>query len=106
MPKDATKNVDRYKVRGGTFNEFEFAENQEQFSEQKGKGDGKLIPGTPPETKTRAAKKPARKAASETTKKAATKKAAPKKGAPKKAAVATRGASAKKLAARKAAKKK
>ena len=24
MPKDPTKNVDRYKVRGGTLNEFEF----------------------------------------------------------------------------------
>jgi hypothetical protein len=23
MPKDATKNVDRYKVRGGTLNEYE-----------------------------------------------------------------------------------
>lgn len=24
MPKDPTKNVDRYKVRGGALNEFEF----------------------------------------------------------------------------------
>jgi hypothetical protein len=24
MPKDATKNIDRYKVRGGELNEFEF----------------------------------------------------------------------------------
>src|ERR1044072_7207334 len=100
MPKDATKNVDRYKVRGGTLNEFEFAENQEQFSEQNRKGDGQLIPGTPPEKKAAALKKPAKqaakKAASKTTKKAATKKAG----------VATQGASAKKLAARKAAKKK
>ena len=92
MPKDATKNVDRYKVRGGTINEFEFTENQEQLSEkQKGKSGGKLIPGTPPE----------KKAAKQTTKKVATKKAATKK-----AAVSARGASAKKLAARKAAKKK
>jgi hypothetical protein len=37
MPKDVTKNIDRYKIRGGTLNEFEFAENQEQFSDQKGK---------------------------------------------------------------------
>ncbi|HEU4713873.1 MAG TPA: hypothetical protein VFS76_20060 [Pyrinomonadaceae bacterium] len=28
MPKDATKNVDRYKVRGGQLNEFEFHQNQ------------------------------------------------------------------------------
>jgi hypothetical protein len=106
MPKDATKNIDRYKIRGGTLNEFEFAENQEQLAEQKYKGDGKLIPGTPPEKKTEGlkpavAKKPATKAATKTTKKAAAKKSAPKK-----AAVSARGASAKKLAARKAAKKK
>ena len=34
MPKDATKNVDRYKVRGGQLNEFNFTKNQEQFAEQ------------------------------------------------------------------------
>ena len=34
MPKDATKNVDRYKVRGGQLNEFDFAKRQEQFAEQ------------------------------------------------------------------------
>ncbi len=28
MPKDAKKNVDRYKVRGGDLNEFEFRQNQ------------------------------------------------------------------------------
>lgn len=92
MPKDVTKNIDRYKIRGGTINEFEFAENQEDFAEQKQKDDGQLIPGTPPEKKTEGlkpvvAKKPARKAT-------------------KKPAVTMRGASAKKLAARKAAKKK
>jgi len=36
MPKDATKNVDRYKVRGGDINEFEFHKNQEQFLATKG----------------------------------------------------------------------
>ena len=92
MPKDATKNVDRYKVRGGTLNEFEFTENQEDFSEdQKGKNGRKLIPGTPPEKKT--------------TKKQTTKKAA-KKAATRKATAAAHGVSAKKLAARKTAKKK
>ena len=50
MPKDATKNVDRYKVRGGKLNEFEYTRNQEAFAEDKRKrGGGKLIPGTPPE---------------------------------------------------------
>ena len=29
MPKDATKNVDRYKVRGGVINEYEYHQNQE-----------------------------------------------------------------------------
>ena len=30
MPKDPKKNVDRFKVRGGDINEFEFHKNQEQ----------------------------------------------------------------------------
>ena len=29
MPKDPTKNVDRYKIRGGVINEYEYHENQE-----------------------------------------------------------------------------
>ena len=49
MPKDASKNVDRYKVRGGQLNEFEYAENQKELAGKKPKGDAKLIPGTPPE---------------------------------------------------------
>ena len=34
MPKDATKNIDRYKVRGGELNEFDFHQNQERYAEQ------------------------------------------------------------------------
>ena len=49
MPKDATKNIDRYKIRGGQLNEFEYTENQKALAEKKPKGDAKLIPGTPPE---------------------------------------------------------
>jgi hypothetical protein len=49
MPKDPTKNVDRYKIRGGTLNEFELDENQEAYEKQKSKRGAKLIPGTPPE---------------------------------------------------------
>src|ERR1043165_3106378 len=49
MPKDATKNVDRYKIRGGTFNEFEYTENQKALAGKKAKSGAKLIPGTPPE---------------------------------------------------------
>ena len=102
MPKDASKNVDRYKIRGGTLNEFEFAENQEALAEDKPKQGSKLIPGTPPEERQRpqvAAKKAA-------TKKKATKSTKTNAKSTNTKTVATRGASAKKLAARKAAKKK
>ena len=34
MPKDAKKNIDRYKVRGGELNEFDFHQNQEGYAEQ------------------------------------------------------------------------
>jgi hypothetical protein len=33
MPKDAKKNIDRYKIRGGELNEFEFHQNQGQVKE-------------------------------------------------------------------------
>ena len=55
MPKDATKNVDRYKIRGGQINEFDFHRNQEQFAEQKEKSATKSTKGT------RGAKKAAKK---------------------------------------------
>ena len=51
MPKDATKNIDRYKIRGGQLNEFDFHQNQEEFSEQQNAQAANLIPGTPPEAK-------------------------------------------------------
>jgi hypothetical protein len=95
MPKDATKNIDRYKVRGGTLNEFEYTENQKSLAQKKpGKG-AKLIPGTPPEeaaTDLHPVVKATGKANKSTK---ASKKASP-----------TKGVSAKKLAARKAAAKK
>jgi hypothetical protein len=95
MPKDATKNVDRYKVRGGSLNEFEYSENQKALAGKKGKTAAKLIPGTPPEEATPGLQ-PIVKATSKTRKSTkATKKAG-----------ATKGVSAKKLAARKAAAKK
>ena len=34
MPKDATKNVDRYKVRGGQLNEYDF--EREKATDKKG----------------------------------------------------------------------
>ena len=57
MPKDATKNVDRYKVRGGQLNEFDFAKNQEEFAEK----ETKATKGTKSTKATKGAKK--RKAA-------------------------------------------
>jgi len=95
MPKDATKNIDRYKVRGGQLNEFEYSENQKALGGKKPRGGGKLIPGTPPEE--------AGDGLQPTVK--ATSKARKSTKATKKAS-STKGATAKKLAARKAAKKK
>jgi hypothetical protein len=124
MPKDATKNVDRYKIRGGQLNEFEYAENQKALAEKKSRSDANLIPGTPPEqardgvqaaVKTAAKKsttKPGK--ATKSTKRAQAAKSATTGRAAKSTRTAkstdkkkrsTRGASAKKLAARKAAKK-
>lgn len=35
MPKDPAKNVDRYKIRGGMINEYEYHENQQAQAEDK-----------------------------------------------------------------------
>lgn len=51
MPKDPTKNVDRYKIKGGHLNEFDFTQRQEELAEKQTNRDAKLIPGTPPEEK-------------------------------------------------------
>ena len=95
MPKDATKNVDRYKIRGGTLNEFEYSENQKALAGKKEKTEGKLIPGTPPEEAADGLQ-PVVKATSKTRKTTKTTKKVS----------STKGATAKKLAARKATKKK
>ena len=73
MPKDATKNVDRYKIRGGQLNEFDFHQNQEEFADQKRPNAANFIPGTPPEVKAegiRPVVAPARKPAKKRTNKA------------------------------------
>lgn len=112
MPKDATKNIDRYKIRGGQLNEFDFHQNQQQFAEQTATRGTNLIPGTAPEERAEGLRPAVKKAP---VKKAPAKKSAVKaaKAAKKKAAKGTKkkaaprqGATAKKLAARKAAKKK
>ena len=97
MPKDATKNVDRYKIRGGTLNEFEYTENQKALAGKKAKPGAKLIPGTPPE-EAGDGLQPTVKATG-TTKKS-TKAAKTVSGS------SSKGATAKKLAARKSAAKK
>ena len=73
MPKDPTKNVDRYKIRGGVINEYEYHENQQatKVSEpQKG-------------TKSTKPKKAAKKASNNTTRGASAKKLAARKAARK-----------------------
>ena len=110
MPKDATKNVDRYKVRGGQLNEFELTENRRALAEKKPKGDAKLIPGTPPEDadeglQARVKANPSK--ATKGTKRTQSTKSTKVGAAPKAAKVnLSQGATAKKLAARKAARKK
>lgn len=94
MPKDATKNIDRYKIRGGQLNEFEYTENQKALAGKKPKGGAKLIPGTPPEEADDGLR-PAAKATSKATK--STKKAKNS---------STKSATAKKPAARKTSRKK
>ena len=59
MPKDAKKNVDRYKVAGGHLNEFEFHQNQSQVKEagKPGKGGTAKKSATKTATKKKTAKK-------------------------------------------------
>ena len=97
MPKDATKNVDRYKIRGGTLNEFEYTENQKALAGKKPKSGAQLIPGTPPEERDDGLQ-PTVKATSSTKKST--------KAAKKASGSSSKGATAKKLAARKSAAKK
>ena len=102
MPKDPTKNVDRYKIRGGDLNEFEFTQNQAAFAVEQAEPTN-LIPGTPPEARPQPAKtagtKKARKLSGgkKSAKRATTKKSAAKKSTAKK--------STKKSSAKKSAKK-
>ena len=102
MPKDPKKNIERYKVRGGDLNEFDFHQNQEEFAEQQQTRGANLIPGTPPEKA--AKRKPATKGTKPATKgtKPATKATKPKGT---KSIKAKKGATTKKQSTRKATKK-
>ena len=104
MPKDASKNVDRYKVRGGQFDEFEYAENRKALAENKPEGGAKLIPGTPPEEAGDGLRPEVKAKTSRATKNTKASKAT--KSTKKVSNSSTKGATAKKLAARKAAAKK
>ena len=119
MPKDPTKNVDRYKIAGGELNEFEFQKNQAQVNESFTPGNAKdwftpgnvqvkeSIPETKKELKPVKGVTPKKAAAKKAVKKATTKKAAAKKTTARKAAKkATKKAAAKKATKKKAAKKK
>ncbi len=73
MPKDPTKNVDRYKIRGGVINEYEYHQNQEATKAnepQKG-------------TESTKTKKAAKKATRNQTRGASAKKLAARKAAKK-----------------------
>ena len=48
MPKDATKNVDRYKIRGGHLNEHEFEAQKGAEKKQKATPKQKVSKSTPP----------------------------------------------------------
>lgn len=86
MPKDAKKNIDRYKIRGGDLNEYEFSQNQARVKESFPGSPNPAMPmkGSPPMMveKTTAQKS----AKEETAKKSATTKKAAKKTTAKKSA--------------------
>lgn len=71
MPKDAKKNVDRYKIRGGDLNEFEFRQNQGKVKESNDPNSG----GATKKSAKKSAKKPAKAVQGATAKKLAAKKA-------------------------------
>ena len=71
MPKDPTKNVGRYKTRGGAINEYEYHENQQALVQDE------------PLTSTKSTNKKAKKATSNTMRGASAKKLAARKAARK-----------------------
>ena len=105
MPKDAKKNIDRYKIRGGDLNEFEFSQNQARVKESFPGSTNSPMPmkgSTPKGMMTE--ETPAKKSAKEKTakKSATTKKAAGKTTAKKAAKKASKPA---KKSAKKSTKK-
>ena len=72
MPKDPATNVDRYKIRGGVINEYEYHENQQAVAASEPQG-----------TKSTQTKKAAKKASRNTMRGASAKKLAARKAARK-----------------------
>ena len=62
MPKDPTKNLDRYKIRGEKLNEFDFHQNQEELAQKPQKPGDKTATKSTKASKS-AKKSPTRKAA-------------------------------------------
>lgn len=113
MPKDPTKNIFQYKIRGGHLNEFEFQQNQGEVTEQKGQPWEKQNfdpnaktpePVVIPERKSskKTAGKPAKTATASTRKQPAKAMKKATKKAVKKSARSTRKSAAKKSTSRKA----
>jgi hypothetical protein len=114
MPKDPTKNIFQYKIRGGHLNEFEYQQNQGQVKEQhdrpweKENFDANAeLPGHDPSSASPKAQAKHPRSASVAAKqpaKASSKKAVKKatKKAVKKSAKTTRKTAAKKSTSRKA----
>jgi hypothetical protein len=112
MPKDPTENINRYKVRGGHLNEYEFQRNQEALTESRPEDDANLIPGTPPEERSEQLKEliqkttpPAKKTTKTSAKKSA-RKVSNRKSVAKKTTAKKTGSAKKKMAARTASAKK
>jgi hypothetical protein len=119
MPKDPTKNIFQYKIRGGHLNEYEFQQNQGDVTEQQLRPWEKenydpnaLMPGEEPEGdgkgRERVLAKPnksASKRAAKSTKKSTKKQAATKTKRRSVAKKTTQKAAAKKTAKKSAAKK-
>ena len=120
MPKDPAENIDRYKIRGGQLNRFEFQQNQEALATERSEIDSNLIPGTPPEQRSKqliqkttapaksATKTGAKHSSKKLTGKSASKKTSAKKASAKKSVKAKKGqpTSMKKSRAKKASAKK
>jgi hypothetical protein len=100
MPKDAKKNIDRYKIRGGDLNEFEFSQNQARVKEAVPETQKSAPPMKGPTAKSSTTKGP-------TAKKTTAKKSAKQKTAKKSAKKTTAKKSAKQTSkqTKKAAKK-